>query len=50
MKLNHCVKKKKDDKLLLIDATDEVFSINPEIKEIEKDKNEIVEEKKKKEN
>ena len=47
MKLNHCVKKK-DDKLLLIDATDEVFSINPEIKEIEKDKNEIVEEKKKK--
>ena len=41
-------KKKKDDKLLLIDATDEVFSINPEIKEIEKDKNEIVEEEKKK--
>ena len=40
-------KKKKDDKLLLIESSDEVFSINPEIKEVEDDKNKIVKSEKK---
>ena len=40
-------KKRKDDKLLLIESSDEVFSINPEIKEVEDDKNKIVKSEKK---